>query len=407
MGLKVVEFSDAYFPSIDGVVNVVNNYMKVLSKENDCTLVVPKYPEKLGYVDNEPFKIFRCKSMRGMEGYRLALPGKDKELEEFLRKEKFDLIHVHSPFGLGKYAIKIGKKLGIPVVATMHTKYYDDILRIVKLRTIAKIVLHNLMKVYKKADSVWTVSGGACQSLRNYGYDGKVTIIPNGTELKYPKNAKELVEKVNKEHKLEGKKNVFLFIGRLALYKNVELILNSLKVLKDKKIDFTMLIVGSGFDEKKLKNLSTELGLDENVIFVGTVRDRTLLQGYYLRSDLMLFPSLFDTSGLVTIEEATHKLPTLAIKNTCVAENIEDEKNGFLAENTVESYSTKLAKIIETPKKLKEVGLEAYNTLQRSWEMVCADVVKNYKKVIKEYKQKQKEKQKKWIIRIVADFFVN
>ena len=187
MSLKIVEFSDAYFPSLDGVVSVVHNYMQNLSKDNVCKLVVPAYPKKLGYVDKEGYEVFRCKSMFGLEGYRLALPGFDKKLLKFLKEEKFDIIHVHSPFGMGKYAIKMGKKLGIPVVATMHTKYYDDILRIVKLKSIAKITLHSLMKVYKKADSVWTVSKGAAQTLKEYGYNGEVTVVPNGTELVSPR----------------------------------------------------------------------------------------------------------------------------------------------------------------------------------------------------------------------------
>ena len=389
MGLKIVEFSDAYFPSLDGVVSVVHNYMNNLSKNNVCKLVAPAYPKKLGYVDNVNYEVFRCKSMFGMEGYRLALPGFDKKLLKFMKEEKFDIIHVHSPFGMGKYAIKIGKKLGIPVVATMHTKYYDDILRIVKLKSIAKLTLNNLMKVYKKADSVWTVSKGAAQTLKEYGYKKDVIVVPNGTEYVYPENAKELIENVNKKHNLKGKKNVFLFVGRLARYKNVELILNSLKVLKDKNIDFTMLIVGSGFDEKIIKEQTHDLGLDEKVVFLGQIKNRDELQAYYLRADLFLFPSLFDTNGIVSIEAATHKLPTLLVKNTCASENIIDGENGFLAENNVEDFSSKLEKIISNPQKLKEVGQNAYKTLYKSWEQVAQEVLGHYKKIIEDYKNKK------------------
>ena len=253
------------------------------------------------------------------------------------------------------------------------------------------MVLNGLMKVYKKADSAWTVSYGARKVMcEDYGVKRPVEVVVNGTDLKYPKNAQKLVDEVNKKHNLQGQKNVFLFVGRLAVYKNVELILNSLKVLKDKNIDFKMLIVGSGFDEEKFKSTSKKLGLENDVIFVGRISDRTALQAYYLRADLFLFPSLFDTNGLVSIEAAAHKLPALLIKDTCASENIIDGKNGFLAENNINSYSTKLIEIIKDSKKIKEVGENAHKTIYKSWENIADLVLKKYKQIIKDYKSNKK-----------------
>ena len=168
--------------------------------------------------------------------------------------------------------------------------------------------------------------------------------------------------------------------------------MNSLKVLKDKGVDFTMIFVGAGFDEQKIKETSTKLGLDDNVIFTGRINSRSELAGYYLRADLFLFPSLFDTNGLVSIEAAAHKLPTLLIENTCAAENVEDGKNGFLAQNNVESYSSKLMDILNNFDKLKEVGENAYKTIYRSWDDVTAEVFKKYKKIIADYKKTHKKK---------------
>ena len=393
MGLKIAILTDSYYPSFDGVINVVQNYMRKLGKENDCTLIAPKYPKKWKYVESDEFRVIRCKSLPGVEGYRLAVPQFDRNLFKFLKNGKFDLIHVHSPFGLGKYAIKVGKKLNIPVVATLHTKYYDDIYRVVHMKWLTKIVLKNLMKVYNKADSAWTVSEGAKKVMGGeYGVKRPIDVVYNGTDLVYPENAQKLVDVVNKKHNLLGKKNVFLFVGRLALYKNLELILNSLKVLKDKGVDFTMIFVGAGFDEQKIKETSTKLGLDDNVIFTGRINSRSELAGYYLRADLFLFPSLFDTNGLVSIEAAAHKLPTLLIENTCAAENVEDGKNGFLAQNNVESYSSKLMDILNNFDKLKEVGENAYKTIYRSWDDVTAEVFKKYKKIIADYKKTHKKK---------------
>ena len=189
-------------------------------------------------------------------------------------------------------------------------------------------------------------------------------------------------------------KNVFIFVGRIAMYKNLPLMANALKILKDNGEDFKMLIVGGGFDEKEFKKLVADLGLTDRVVFVGTVKDRELLQGYYLRSDLFLFPSTFDTSSLVPIEAAAHKLPTLLIEGSYTAENIKDDFNGFLAKETAEDYAQKISQIIASPELLKKVGEECHVTVYRSWEMVAKEAKEKYLQVISEYKEKQALKQK-------------
>ena len=251
------------------------------------------------------------------------------------------------------------------------------------------------MKVYNKADSVWTVNDSSCQILRDYGYKGKIEVVRNGTDLKYPENATELINKVNELHNLEGQKNVFIFVGRIAMYKNLGLMAEALKILNDNGEDFKMLIIGDGFDMEKFKKMVEDLGLKEKFIFTGSVKDRQLLQGYYLRSDLFLFPSTFDTSSLVPIEAAAHKLPTLLIKGSYTAESIVGDKNGFLAEENPKAYADKIKEIISNPELLNAVAEECHVSVYRSWEMVAKEVLEKYKEIIKEYNEKQSAKKKK------------
>ncbi|MBR0189060.1 MAG: glycosyltransferase, partial [Clostridia bacterium] len=181
-----------------------------------------------------------------------------------------------------------------------------------------------------------------------------------------------------------------IFVGRIAWYKNLALMADALKILKDNGEDFRMIVVGSGFDEVKFKEKIKELGLAGNFVFTGSVSDRTLLQGYYLRSDFFLFPSTFDTSSLVPIEAAAHKLPTLLIRGSYTAENIVDNKNGFLSDETPEAYAAKIKEIISEEGLLQKVGEEAHRSVYRSWEMVAAEVAAKYREVIADYKEKHK-----------------
>ena len=153
-----------------------------------------------------------------------------------------------------------------------------------------------------------------------------------------------------------------------------------------------MLFVGDGFDIEELKAMCSKLGLDEQVIWVGRVSDRELLQGYYLRSDLFLFPSTYDTSSLVPVEAAAHKLPTLLIKGSWTAEAVTDDFNGYLAEETPEAFGARIAEIIADPEKRAAIGEEAHRSVYRTWEDVSVDVMREYERIIAEYKEKHAKK---------------
>ena len=394
--MKICELLDSYYPCIDGPINVVKNYSHHLNKKSPCKLAVPKASKKSGYIDKEDFEVLRCNSLPAPEKYRNGFPMTDREFLRRIDGADFDIFHAHAPFAMGRFALKMGKKYKVPVVATMHTQYKKDFERVLKnCKPLVKIMMKYIMKVYNNADSVWTVNNASCNILREYGYKGKIEVVRNGTDLKYPENPQELIDKVNCLHNLDGQKNVFIFIGRIAMYKNLPLIVDALKILKEMGEDFKMIIVGGGPDETKLRQLVEEKGLTENFVFAGMISDRTLIQGYYLRSDLFLFPSTFDTSSLVPIEAAAHKLPTLLIKDSCTAENIEDNFNGFLSEENADAYAKRIKEIISTHGLIEKVGEESHRSVYRSWEKVAEEVREKYQQVIEEYNSKKALKKRK------------
>ncbi|MBO7187012.1 MAG: glycosyltransferase [Clostridia bacterium] len=387
--LKIAETLDTFYPGIDGPTFVVKNYAENLIKDHDCEVFVPKTKKSLKYKDNHPFKVVRCTSWLGFEGYRNAMPWFDKSFKKYFKEKNFDVIHTHSPLNMGKFSVEQGKKLKIPTIITLHTKFKDDFNRVLHgFKPLVNFMMRRIMRVINSADSVWTVNDASKKVLRDYGYKGDIVVVRNGTDYTYPINDTELTQKVNSIHNLSGKKNVFLFVGRIAMYKNLKLIIDALKILADDGIEFTMIFVGGGFDYDELVNYTNKKNLTDKVIFTGPIRDRELLQGYYLRSDLFLFPSTFDTSSLVPIEAAAHKLPVLLIEGSDTAENIVDNYNGFLSKENANCYAEKIKTLISSPNKLKEVGITASKTIYRTWEDVTNDVIKEYKKVILDYKNR-------------------
>ena len=118
---------DNFYPAIDGVVLVVDNLAKMLSKYNDVTVVVP-YSSSVNEDFTRPYDVVRIKSVPiAFTEYRIGINFKlTKEYKELLKKD-FDIIHIHSPFTIGSLGVKIAKKLNIPCIATMHTRFDFEI----------------------------------------------------------------------------------------------------------------------------------------------------------------------------------------------------------------------------------------------------------------------------------------
>lgn len=391
--IKVLEALDAYYPTLDGPTLLVTNYAKSSLKRTDMSveIMVPSYPK---YKDEQPFPVHRIPSVKAPENNRCAAPMLTRKAKKIISRkvDAFDIIHVHSPFTLGKYVVKIGKKNHIPTAITLHTRYHEDFDRILKFKFLRKFMMRYIMKAINNADYVFTVSDGTVNTLRDYGYTGEVTVIRNGTDLMYPDNAAELIKKVNDLQNLDVNETVFLSVGRIVSNKKLDLAINALKIVKDKGYRFKFLIVGSGSYENDLKKLVEKLDLKNEVVFTGKVMDRQLLSAYFLRSDLFLFPSTFDTASLAPIEAAAMKLPTLMVKGCSTAEILTDGRNGYLAEENAQAWADKIISILDNRKDLSSMKELTYKEVYKTWDQVVEEIHAKYEWIIADYKEKNKIK---------------
>lgn len=379
--LKVLEVLDAYYPKFDGPCLVVTSYANSFLKQGvDVKVAVPRFPK---YEDKQNFQVFRTKSIPSSEGYRCALPKIDGKLKKFLKENKFDIIHIHSPFTMCKFFAKYGKKHNIPTIFSFHTKFKEDFERMLKLKSLQKFMMHYIMKNINNVDYVWSVSDGAADCLRDYGYKKDIKVIRNGTDLVYPENSQSLIDEVNEKYSLCKDELVFLSVGRIVENKKLQLALNALKIVAEKGFDFKYLIVGAGSYEKELQSLTKKLGLEDKVIFTGKIMDRTLLSAHYLRANLFIFPSTFDTASLAPIEAAAMKLPTLMNRDCSTAEIINENVNGYLTEESVEGWADKIIDIIQNKDKLEEMKEVTYKEVYRTWDSVAEEVLENYNEILK------------------------
>ena len=385
--LKIGIFMDSYYPAIDGVVLVIDNLCKELSKFNDVVLVIP-YTNTVEEDKDKPYKIVRIKSVDvPFSEYRLGIPSlKHSKVYKSLLAEKFDVIHIHSPFTIGKLGTDLAKDLNIPSVCTMHTRFDFEIRKVVKSETINKLVIKKIIKVFNKCYAGIAINSKMIKVFNDYGYKKMPTIIYNGTDLKpLPDNSKYL-DIINEKYNLKKDDNILLFVGRITSVKNIFFILDSLKLLKEDGFKFKMFYVGSGSDEKKLASKILEYNMSDCVIMTGQIKNREELSAMYKRADLFLFPSLFDASSLVQIEAAVNETPGLFIEDSVTADTVTNEVSGFTSELDEAKYKDRIKEILSDKKHLKEVSINAHKMLGKTWDEISKTTYEFYLKLIDEYK---------------------
>ena len=381
--MKIGLFIDTFYPMIDGVVTVVDNYARILNSYKNTEVIVFA-PETGIYDDSKlPYKVVRCKSIKLPKlDYSLPLPKIDRKFIKELEKYKLDIVHIHSPATIGRLGVEYAKRHNIPLFGTIHSQFYKDFYRATKNKLLSKKLTNNTMKVFEKCDVCYTVNEGMRDIVINeYGFKNNLLLARNATDWNIVANIDKSKDKIRKRYNIKNE-YIFLFVGRINKLKNIFLILDSLNYIKD-KINYKMLFVGDGQDKKELSLKIKAYGLSDRIILCGKCSDRDLLRDYYASSDLFLFPSLYDASSVVQVEAASQKCPGLFIKGSATSSSIKDNHNGFLSDNDYKEYGDKIIEIINN-KKYISVRDNVYKEIYCTWDSEVNKVYKEYLKLMEE-----------------------
>lgn len=371
-------FIDAFVPIMDGVTLTVKNYAYWLNKTLGPSFVVAPFAPN--HVDREEFPVIRYLSLPTIvrPPYRVGVPDIDFRLQYKLRKRSFSLVHAHTPFSSGLQALKTAKEKQVPIVATFHSKYRDDLSRVVKVKPIVDETVKKIVDFYYSVDHVWVPQAAVGQTLREYGYKGPYEVVENGIDLVAPANISPYYAKGQSHLGLADDELMGLFVGQHILEKNIEFLMRSLPEIMARVPRFRMVFVGEGYAKRRLQDLAEELGVSGRIIFHAKVQDRELLKTIYARANLFLFPSIYDNAPLVVREAAAFRTPSLLIDGSTAAEIIRDGENGFVARNEVDAYAARAIEILSNPAATESAGFGAQRSLCRTWEDVVREVRNRY-----------------------------
>ncbi len=394
--MKVLRVSQEFAPINTGPIKQALNIMAGLSKRGHQNIVLASTQgadSNTHRIETLPhnttlhrypvlFKVMRYFFVRGVE----------RDLYSF----DMDLVHVHSwRSHLADATIRIAKKRGIPSVLHAHASAYAEYLVPHTLLRFPYRVYDLLFKrsVAQSADAVVVSTEQEKLECVRYGIDEhRIHVIPSGV------NAADFAT-VQRTRPLRPETPVVLLVGRLARDRNVELLLRALAPLKAQGVPFHARIVGPeekrtkmsrGGYLKELQRLTGQLGLTEDVTFVGPLRGQALLQAY-VDADVFVYPSLYENFGNTVLEAAAAGLPILATPTGVATDLIQDGKTGYLVSMTDPAdLSRRLGELLDNPTERQRLGNEVRRVALRdyNWDAIVEQYVELYTRLLGTYAAK-------------------
>lgn len=252
----------------------------------------------------------------------------DPRIERKFREGHFDVIHVHHPMLIGTTARYLSRKYHVPIVCTYHTRY-EQYLHYVGLTGLQKFMPVYLRKTLGACNMVFAPTPNIRAYLKEIGIHVPIEVLPtglSGTSFA-PDTSKAAALRAKYS---DGRPFLFCTVARLAKEKNLEFLLESLALYKQKAgACFKLLLIGKGPYRDRLYRRITELSLTEEIILTGEVPNKEIKE-YCHACDLFLFPSRSETQGIVLLEAMAAQTPVLALRATGTEDIVVNGVNGYM-----------------------------------------------------------------------------
>ncbi len=283
-----------------------------------------------------------------------------------LRREKYDILHIHKPFDLPLGAW-VRKKAGSRLILGSHgTDFFGG------------------DRLFARAVDASVSCSRFNASLVAKRYRLTPEVIYNGFDPErfrpLPASASNLREKMG----ISPSEAVILYVGRLIGLKGVKFLLHAASRIR-KSFPIKVVIVGEGEERNALANLSRDLGMERKVVFAGFI-PHSEIPPYLRLARFAVFPSLADEAfGISICEAMACGLPVIGTRVGGIPELIVDGQTGFLTEPRDEAaLAEKMENLLQDPEGGREMGRRAAERVRElfTWEKVVDRLMPVYKRVL-------------------------
>lgn len=261
----------------------------------------------------------------------------------------------------GKYDVIIDTQNGVPFFTPLYAKEKKFCLMFhvhqevftkslsKPLAVVAQVLENRLMPWAYRNIKFITISDSSKKEIMELGL-GKagIEVIHPGVDLdSYKSNIKESTNPL------------IIYVGRLQLYKSVDVFIHSVKNILETIPNAQVVIAGDGEEKEKLENLSIELNINKNIKFLGKITEKDKIK-LYQRAWVAVNPSLKEGWGITTIEANASGTPVVASNVAGLRDSVNNSSTGFLVEyGNPKQLSDKIIKIIKDKGLRKEMKKES------------------------------------------------
>ena len=365
--MKILFISDVYFPRVNGVSTSIRTFatqMQALGHE--VHLIAPDYgvvTTDEAWIRRIPARTLYFDPEDRLMRYRAAL----KLLPE-LRDENYDIVHIHTPFVAHYLGIKLARLLDIPCLETYHTffeDYMQHYLPWIPKSMARRMAISISRRQCNDVSAVIAPSQPMLNALRGYGVKTSAEVIPTGLQEKSFEAANG--EAFRDRYGITRQRPVALYVGRVAHEKNIDFLLRMTHELRRQQPDMLLVVAGEGPAQKHLAELSQQLGLGDNIKFIGYLDRNTELNACYKAADVFVFASKTETQGLVLLEAMAQGVPVVALAEMGTQSILIEGEGAMIAPEDERIFASKVFGLFANPAKRIKLGQAAQQYAVQRW----------------------------------------
>lgn len=389
--MKIAFFCDAYLPTKNGVATSARTTAQELrARGHRVVIFAPRYVD---YLDDDPDVVrFAAGHWFKARDYPVAFPVLSRVAPRTayrFARERFDLVHVHSPFVLGNLGAHWAKFHFLPLVWTFHTLYHHYAhYSITPPETSRAYILWRIRRMLRKCNRVIAPSNSVERVVLRLWPGAPTRVVPTGVDLKRFAGGER--HETRQQWGLEKDEVALLYVGRLAPEKNLGFLLKSLAPLL-KIHPAKLVMVGGGPSLESLKRQANTLGVGSRVLFPGFIEPEKI-NDFYAMADVFTFASRTETQGLSIAEALCAGLPCVVVNAMGAAEAIEPGEDGFLVPPQEKRFRSEVERLIVDSELRAQMSCHARERAPRfSKERRVSELLALYEDAVREVRAKNAE----------------
>jgi len=368
--MHILMISDVYFPRINGVSTSIETFRAGLDAEDvRVTLVAPDYNNAESEASQEASQTTKTEQdIVRLPARAIPFDPEDRlmhgkhlrNLHTTLEDNRFDLIHIQTPFAAHYTGLRLAKQRKIPCIATYHThfeEYFHHYLPVLPRPLTRGMTRHLARSQCNALDAVIVPSSAMHTALRDYGVTTPMHVLPTGIPLTQFAPASKN-NGFRSKHGLPTDRPLALFVGRVAHEKNLHFLLEAMQHALTLTPRIALVIAGEGPALNSLKKAVAQLGMEKDVFFLGYLDRQQELPLCYAAADLFVFPSVTETQGLVLLEAMAAGLPVLGIPAMGAADILGPQQGAVCAPHEKRGFGQLMAELLGNPERLAKLTTE-------------------------------------------------